>query len=314
MDFTWINCPFCSNTMENNEEAQIDHLRKYHGTLANPDTRTCHKCLQSFVNDANLLKHLSFHKEKHICPLCNKMGNKVLNIVTHYRMEHKKYIRRHWEKCFTCTDYFRAKDIASHIEECNSMSQEKFSKLIKKPFVSLSPTTSDVDLDIVDKKLDWLKSMSFHCVVCSQAFDCKDKFRKHLERHLTDYHIQRIECQTCGNSGKMKVDDSVEHEIRFNCQFCENILKISKKTNAPKVQGLAKKSDDPGIKVAFKLPLEIHLNSDIQVDSRPLKFVKVSDESITKNAKLREKVHQLYIEANKNNPDSGIKLPIWKNT
>ena len=124
-----VCCPFCSITMENNQEAKMKHLRKYHRSLANPDTRQCLKCLQTCFNDTNFLKHLSFPQQKHICPICNKVGKDESNFVMHFRVEHSRYIRKHWEKCFTCNDYFRAKDIASHYEECKP--------IVSKPCVSV---------------------------------------------------------------------------------------------------------------------------------------------------------------------------------
>ena len=408
-----ICCPFCSITMENNQEAKMKHLRKYHRSLANPDTRQCLKCLQTCFNDTNFLKHLSFPQQKHICPICNKVGKDESNFVMHFRVEHSRYIRKHWEKCFTCNDYFRAKDIASHYEECKpivskpcvsvpqvknnrksnskpkvdfprtakvtqnnpkvqvtspnqpnvtqnqpkvpmtshnqlkvtqsnpvlAQSDQESTKSIPRPTQSdpkstqrnprpipliLSSTNSDLNLDCIDTTLDWLKPKPFQCVVCNQGFDYKEQFKKHLETHLTDngyMDIQWIKCQTCGNSGKMKVDESVEHEIKFQCQFCEE-LKKSKKANetrlkialsdGPRVNSISRLKSDYGNKLAFKVPLEIHLNSDIQVDSRPLKFVKVSNEhkNVMKST-AKKKVHRLILP--KTNPDSRIKF-ILKNT
>ena len=435
-----ICCPFCSITMENNQEAKMKHLRKYHRSLANPDTRQCLKCLQTCFNDTNFLKHLSFPQQKHICPICNKVGKDESNFVMHFRAEHSRYIRKHWEKCFTCNDYFRAKDIASHYEECKpivskpcvsvpqvknnrksnskpkvdfprtaqvtqnnpkvqvtshnqpnvtqnqpkvtlsqpkvtqnqpeelmtshnqlkviqsqpkvtqsnpipAQSDQESTKSIPRPTQSiprptqsdpkstqrnprpipliLSSTNSDLNLDCIDTTLDWLKPKPFQCVVCNQGFDYKEQFKTHLETHLTDHgymDIQWIKCQTCGNSGKMKVDESVEHEIKFQCQFCEE-LKKSKKTNetrlkialsdGPRVNSISRLKSDYGNKLASKVPLEIHLNSDIQVDSRPLKFVKVSNEhkNVMKSI-AKKKVRQILP---KTNPDSRIKF-ILKNT
>ena len=35
-----VCCPFCSITMENNQEAKMKHLRKYHRALANPEIQS----------------------------------------------------------------------------------------------------------------------------------------------------------------------------------------------------------------------------------------------------------------------------------
>ena len=304
---TLIQCHFCIHFVENREGAKVKHLIGNHQDIVSVFSRQCLKCSQLFPSIAELLKHLSFHEETNICPLCNQASHEKYtnNFIMHYRLKHCDYIKQHWAQCGTCAEYFRFRDIEKHKIDCKGIAKmprntlnltpkdlgliisrknpfsgktgrefpenqpykerEKpevtFFKVVSPPepndFLNiLSPTSHDLDLDAIDTELEWLtsKPKPFQCVICGQAFEVVEEFRKHLERHL-GRHLAWMECPICGNTGNMKVDESVQDVIRFTCQFCLEMNKS--KTNAIRVSGLSvNNKSNPGSKMALIEPMK----------------------------------------------------------